>query len=734
MKEKLHSTSWWQLAIGLTISGLTSFVPAAQPESPRFAYGVNGDDYSLSTYRVEASGRLRHMGHRPIDKAPPMVVVHPSGRFVLAVSSTMDNLAVFRLDAESGALTPVAGSPFPVQAKSPFNITFHPSGRFVYMGARFSGVAAMAFDSDTGSVKPVPGTPFPAQRRTRAVAMHPSGRYLYAVNAYSNSVSAYRVDQETGVLTEMSDSPYLADVFKEIDYPGQGMLDVPPEAGGIPHFIDMDPQGRFVFVPNRATASVSVFAINKNNGGLKAVTGSPFFVGYNPYRSRVHPSGRFVLTTLWADRKVAVHAVNQDTGKMIPVEGSPFAVDSDMPVDVTFKADGSQVYVSTYDGNEIVLLDMDVSSGHLQLRERLMTRLGPWSLALAQGKSPAQSKPVKPEKLFATGAAGLMQLNASVTSIDVEAKVGGHGDSLVFAPDGRFGYVLNKSAGSITSFAIDTKNGTMMPVPQGMVNTGAAPTDMIIDVNGWYLYVINSGENSFSIYYLDPKTGIPKPVRGSPIRTAKRPVSITLDAAARYAFVVNAGSNNISTYRYYSSVMPLMFESSKYGSPYPAGNEPVSLVVNPTGHFAYVANAGSNDISAYHIHRKTGALVALPGSPFKAGQRPVDLKVHPNGKWLYVVHQKSQEIIIYEIEPELGALRQVGKTVRLPVKLEKLWLDELGKTLLVLGDGGHRLFSFNVGGEGGNLEQKIDKHLSQPVYDIAGVRQMIAVESDSLQR
>jgi 6-phosphogluconolactonase len=46
-------------------------------------------------------------------------------------------------------------------------------------------------------------------------------------------------------------------------------------------------------------------------------------------------------------------------------------------------------------------------------------------------------------------------------------------------------------------------------------------------------------------------------------------------------------------------------------SPFPAGDEPVSITVDPTGKFVYVANYGSNNVSAYTINPATGALTII---------------------------------------------------------------------------------------------------------------------------
>ena len=54
-----------------------------------------------------------------------------------------------------------------------------------------------------------------------------------------------------------------------------------------------------------------------------------------------------------------------------------------------------------------------------------------------------------------------------------------------------------------------------------------------------------------------------------------------------------------------------------------AGTGPFSVVVDPSGKFAYVANSGSNDVSMYTINATTGALTSL--GTIAAGTGPVSV-------------------------------------------------------------------------------------------------------------
>ena len=91
---------------------------------------------------------------------------------------------------------------------------------------------------------------------------------------------------------------------------------------------------------------------------------------------------------------------------------------------------------------------------------------------------------------------------------------------------------------------------------------------------------------------------------------------------AAFAYVANRGSNDVSAYSISSNgaLTPVP------GSPFPAGLGPLSVAVDPMAKFAYVANIDSNDISAYSI-ASNGALTPVPGSPFRARVKPASVAI-----------------------------------------------------------------------------------------------------------
>jgi 6-phosphogluconolactonase len=101
-------------------------------------------------------------------------------------------------------------------------------------------------------------------------------------------------------------------------------------------------------------------------------------------------------------------------------------------------------------------------------------------------------------------------------------------------------------------------------------------------------------------------------------------MSLTVDRSGQFVYVANRLSNNVSMY----ALMP-DGRLRPLGPPVPAGEHPWSVTVDPTGQFVYVANTSTRDehdnpvgnVSMYAITPNTGWLRSL--GTVKAGVLPI---------------------------------------------------------------------------------------------------------------
>jgi 6-phosphogluconolactonase len=76
--------------------------------SGRFLYVGNRGHNSIAGFAVDATGRLSAIGHASAEPVPSAFGLDPAGRFVFAAGSASGRLALYRINAETGALTPLA--------------------------------------------------------------------------------------------------------------------------------------------------------------------------------------------------------------------------------------------------------------------------------------------------------------------------------------------------------------------------------------------------------------------------------------------------------------------------------------------------------------------------------------------------------------------------------------------------------------------------------------------------
>ena len=117
----------------------------------------------------------------------------------------------------SGALTPISGSPF-AAGVGPRAIAIDPSGKFAYVtdighpghGRRKSPstLSAYSINASTGALTQVSGSPFAFGPGPSGIAIDPLGECVYVTA--SSGVYAYAIDATTGALSPVSGSPFAA--------------------------------------------------------------------------------------------------------------------------------------------------------------------------------------------------------------------------------------------------------------------------------------------------------------------------------------------------------------------------------------------------------------------------------------------------------------------------------------------------------------------------------------------
>ena len=403
----------WLMTIVLGMACGMAWAQDIASPTPKFAYVANwcdGCKGKVSAYTINGStGALRAIAGSPFaaGNTPDSVTVDPSGRFAYVAnydpSSSLGNVSAYTINSSTGALRPVAGSPF-AAGRLPISVTVDPSGRFVYVANYYGdNVSAYTINRSTGALKAVAGSPFASGFLPQSVTVDPSGRFAYVANNCDASctigtVSAYTIDSSTGALKAVAGSPfagewsagsvtvdptgrfaYVANYFGQVS--GRGDVSAysinsstgalrpiagsPFAAGNSAIAVTVDPSGQFAYVANEtdgvSDGSVSAYTINNSTGALRAIAGSPFKAGIAPFSVTVDPSGQFAYVANDGDHTVSAYNIDSSTGALSPVAGSPFAVGSS-PQSVAIASQATTTSVLTLSPRSLAFGDLPINT------------------------------------------------------------------------------------------------------------------------------------------------------------------------------------------------------------------------------------------------------------------------------------------------------------------------------------------------------------------------------------
>lgn len=122
-----------------------------------------------------------------------------------------------------------------------------------------------------------------------------------------------------------------------------------------------------------------------------------------------------------------------------------------------------------------------------------------------------------------------------------------------FHPSGKYGYVINEMACTVTAFTWDSKRGTLteietvttLPVP---VQKGYSTAEVVAHPNGRFLYGSNRGHNTIAVFQVDAGTGKLK-ATGHTSTQGEIPRNFAIDPTGQFLIAANQNSNTIVPFR-----------------------------------------------------------------------------------------------------------------------------------------------------------------------------------------
>jgi 6-phosphogluconolactonase len=301
----------------------TNPIPVALALHPlrNFVYVANSTSNTVSGFNLNhATGILTPVGTAvvpsPVGTNPISVGVNSGGQFLFVLNQGSSNISVFSIDPTRGLLAEIGGSPFAAPANPQFMVV-SPTAAFLYVAGGTTGLISGFSIAASGALSPVAGSPFTAAAggNVLGMAIDSTGQFLFAVDKANNNVLSFNI-QSSGALSPVAGSPFAtggtSPVMVAVDSTGaflytanQGSNDVsaftissgaltaisgspfPTAGSGVitptqPSFVTVDATNAFLYVADQGSRDIAAFSISSSSGAITAVTNSPFGQGVAP--------------------------------------------------------------------------------------------------------------------------------------------------------------------------------------------------------------------------------------------------------------------------------------------------------------------------------------------------------------------------------------------------------------------------------------------------------------------
>ncbi|MBI3463757.1 MAG: lactonase family protein [Planctomycetes bacterium] len=327
---------------------------------------TNGASKGIYCYHLDlASGSLTPAGATGGVGSPSFLAIHPSRKFLYAVSERGDpakgeagGVSAFALNPASGELTPLNQQSS--GGAGPCHLVVDSAGKNV-LAANYGGGSVVVLPiAEDGSLREAStfiqheGKSVHPQRQAgphaHSINLDAANRFAVAADLGLDKVLVYRFDSAQGKLTP-NDPPAAA---------------LSPGAG--PRHFAFHPGGQFAYVINEMQSTLTAFSYDAKTGVLKDIqtisTLPPGFDGRNSTAEvQVHPSGKFLYGSNRGHDSLAIFAIDQGTGRLTAVGHQPTG--GKTPRNFGIDPTGAYVLAANQGSDTVVVFRVDQQTGKL---------------------------------------------------------------------------------------------------------------------------------------------------------------------------------------------------------------------------------------------------------------------------------------------------------------------------------------------------------------------------------
>jgi 6-phosphogluconolactonase len=292
-------------------------------------------------------------------------------------------------------------------------------------------------DPNSGVLTQLADSPYAAGNGAESVAVHPSKKFLYASNAVDDTISLFTI-ASNGEITEITPRT---------------------NSGTTPAILTIDSAGTYLYEADLGSESVTVYSIDASSGALTLLTN--FRTGH-PLNMKLNPAGNVLYVAVTGSPEGFIEAFSLNAG--VPTLLGVFSSGGVSPYGLAIDPSGTHLYVTNGAPDNSI---------------------AEFTIGTTVALTPIAGSPIG-------------QTNA-VNPL-----------SVLVDPSGKYLYVANEGSASLSAYTI-ASDGSVTVLATPTFTTATQPSYLLADPNGKFLLVGNQS-SGIQVFGLDPSTGNLTPV------------------------------------------------------------------------------------------------------------------------------------------------------------------------------------------------------------------------------
>ncbi len=344
-----------------------------------------------------------------------------------------------------------------------------------------------------------------------------------------------------------------------------------------PYDIIVHPNGKFIYVSNNYSKTISQYSFDESTGVLTEITPS-ILVNQSVYNIIIHKSGN-MLYVATSSSKICQYSINTTTGVLTLADNS--AIPTEPTYDLTFNSDQSKIYAVGPYGSSTNFIIYSVNP-----TTYLLTKIANFQFTIEGTQNIVIDSESK--FLYVTSYNNDKVSSFSING-DVISLVASYGTGTATSPyglcidkTGNFLYVSCGNVKKIVAFSINKVTGNLTQLDEYYCNSGG---ELYIEPTGNYLYTSGSDSSSIDVFAIN--------ANGSLTLVQSFPAGVNFISSITST---KSGNLLLTTHSYGNKILAYAINNASFGSLDIQGNLTVGQKINDLNFGFGSGNVNTNTV------------------------------------------------------------------------------------------------------------------------------------------